>query len=239
MSELSPDCLLLHGFTGCAEDWRTLIGQDRARLAIDLPGHGRRGDPRGTFRDEIHALLQELPTSIERVVGYSFGGRIALGLIQAAPERFRAATILSAHPGLTDPRLREQRREADRLWIRLLRTQGIEAFVQGWEKLPLFATQDHLPRSVLDRQRACRLNQRAEGLASCLERLGLAEMPSTWDDLIRFPGQLRWIVGGEDSKFLRIARQVAERRPTTDLRVLEGIGHNPLLESPDLLADLL
>jgi pimeloyl-ACP methyl ester carboxylesterase len=64
-------------------------------------------------------------------------------------------------------------------------------------------------------------------------------MPGTWDDLMRFPGQLRWIVGGEDRKFLRLARQVAERRPTTDLRVLEGVGHNPLLESPDRLTDLL
>ncbi len=173
------------------------------------------------------------------MVGYSFGGRLALGLIQAAPARFRAATIISAHPGLTDPLLREQRREADRRWIQLLRTQGIDAFVQGWEKLPLFATQGHLSRSVLARQRACRLSQRAEGLASCLERLGLAEMPGTWDDLMRFPGQLRWIVGGEDRKFLRLARQVAERRPTTDLRVLEGVGHNPLLESPDRLTDLL
>ncbi|AFL75848.1 alpha/beta fold hydrolase [Thiocystis violascens] len=229
----------MHGFTGRAEDWRTLTGKDPSRLAIDLPGHGRRGDPLGTFRDEIQALLQELPTSIERIVGYSFGGRIALGLIQAAPERFRAATIISAHPGLTDSLLREQRREADQRWIQLLRTQGVDAFVQAWEKLPLFVTQSRLPRSVLARQQACRLSQRAEGLASSLERLGLAEMPSTWDDLMRFPGQLRWIVGGEDRKFLRIARQVAECRPTTDLRVLDGIGHNPLLESPDLLADLL
>lgn len=235
----APRRLLLHGFTGGAGDWRAIFGDDPDTLAIALPGHGNRSDPSGTFRAEIQTLLCALPASIDRVAGYSLGGRIALGLIQAAPERFRAATLVSAHPGLTDPRLREQRREADRQWIRLLRTQGIAAFVQAWETLPLFDSQRRLPPAALARQRACRLSQRAEGLASCLERLGLAEMPDTWDDLARFPGQLRWIVGGEDSKFLHIARQVVECRPTTDLRVLDGVGHNPLLEAPELLADFL
>ena len=160
-------------------------------------------------------------------------------MIQAAPERFHAATIISAHPGLTNPILREQRRTADRQWIERLRIQGIAAFVQAWENLPLFATQRRLPASVLDRQRTCRLSQCPEGLASCLERLGLAEMPDAWDDLIHFPGQLRWIVGSEDRKFLHLARQVAERRATTDLMILDGVGHNPLLEAPAMLANCL
>lgn len=164
---------------------------------------------------------------------------MALGLIQAAPQRFRVATIISAHPGLTDPVLRAQRRADDRQWIQLLRTQGIDAFVQAWENLPLFATQRRLPSPVLARQRAERLSHRAEGLASCLERLGLAEMPNTWDDLAHFPGQLRWIVGAEDRKFLHLGRQVAACRPTTELNILDGVGHNPLLEAPAILSDLL
>jgi 2-succinyl-6-hydroxy-2,4-cyclohexadiene-1-carboxylate synthase len=209
-------------------------------LAIDLPGHGRRGgDTIGTFEDEIRNLLRSLPPSIDEVVGYSFGGRIALGLILAAPERFRAATVISAHPGLTDPILRDQRRVADRQWVRMLRSQGISAFVRAWEKLPLFDTQRRLAPAVLDRQRQRRLSQGAEGLANCLERLGLAEMPSTWDALARFPGRLRWIVGREDSKFLLIARQIAERRPATDLLIIDDVGHNPLIEAPDLLTRIL
>lgn len=176
---------------------------------------------------------------MDELVGYSFGGRVALGLIRAAPDRFRAATIISAHPGLNDPVLQNQRRAADHQWVRMLRSQGIAAFVQAWEKLPLFASQRRLAPAVLARQRERRLSQDPEGLASCLERLGLAEMPGTWDDLARFPGHLRWIVGREDTKFLLIARHVAQRRPATDLLIVDGVGHNPVLEAPDLLARIL
>lgn len=234
-----PRCLLLHGFTGAAEDWHDCVGDASEVLAIDLPGHGAADDPSGTFDDEIQRLLQRLPDSIDQVIGYSLGGRLALGLIHAAPQRFRAATILCAHPGLTDPALRAQRRAADQRWIDLLRTQGIDAFVQSWERQPLFASQCRLDPSILDQQRARRLRQRPTGLASCLTSFGLANMPSYWDGLTQFPGQLRWIVGGDDPKFLSLARQVADRRPATNLIVLDKIGHNPILEAPQRLAEWL
>lgn len=183
----------------------------------------------------IRALLNVLPASIDRVVGYSLGGRIALSLIQLAPERFRSAAIISAHPGLLDPALREQRRLADQSWIRLLRDQGLEAFVAAWEHQPLFRTQARLAPEILAHQRARRLSQRPEGLASVLERLGLGEMPSTWEALTRYQGRLDWIIGGEDKRFQAIAHEVVAHRPATRLHVLEDVGHNPLLEAPERL----
>ncbi|MFD2113427.1 alpha/beta fold hydrolase [Thiorhodococcus fuscus] len=230
---------MLHGFTGCAADWAACLPEDASRVAIDLPGHGHEPAPLGTFAEEIAMLLDRLPASIDSLIGYSMGGRIALGLLQAAPERFRAATIISAHPGLTDQELRQQRRATDLGWIQLLHTQGIEAFVRAWERQALFATQQALSPAILERQRRIRLSHRPGGLARCLACLGLAEMPSTWDDLDRYPGDLTWIVGGEDRKFIQIARQVAERRPATRVHLIEGVGHNPLLEAPNALAQLL
>lgn len=183
----------------------------------------------------IRALLDALPPSIDRVVGYSLGGRIALSLIQLAPERFCSAAIISAHPGLLDPALREQRRLADQVWIRLLRDQGIEAFVAAWEHQPLFKTQARLAPEILARQRARRLSQRPEGLAAVLERLGLGEMPSTWETLAQYQGRLDWIIGSEDRRFQAIAHEVLAHRPATWLHVLEHVGHNPLLEAPERL----
>ncbi|AHF03237.1 alpha/beta hydrolase [Marichromatium purpuratum 984] len=184
-------------------------------------------------------MLAQLPPSIDELIGYSLGGRVALGLLQAAPERFRRATLISAHPGLTDPAARARRRAADRRWIELLRQQGIGAFVEAWEQLPLFATQARVAPAALARQRDRRLTQDPEGLAAALAVLGLGEMPPTWRTLARHPGRLRWIVGARDAKFLALARRVATLRPRLELLVVSGAGHNPLIETPTRLDALL
>ncbi|SDX54480.1 2-succinyl-5-enolpyruvyl-6-hydroxy-3-cyclohexene-1-carboxylate synthase/2-succinyl-6-hydroxy-2,4-cyclohexadiene-1-carboxylate synthase [Allochromatium warmingii] len=202
-------------------------------MAIDLPGHLTSPDPPGGYLESIRALLATLPASIDDVIGYSLGGRIALSLIQLAPDRFRTATILSAHPGLRDPSLRAQRRLADQVWIRLLREHGLDAFVTAWEQQPLFRTQARLAPELLAQQRARRLSHRPDGLACVLERLGLGEMPSTWDALADYRGQLNWIIGSEDRRFQAIAHTVLAQRPATRLMVLEAVGHNPLLEAPE------
>lgn len=167
------------------------------------------------------------------------GGRFALGLMALDPERFRRATIISAHPGLEDAAQRADRLAVDRAWIRRLLDDGIEAFVNAWESQPLFATQADLPSAVLERQRLRRLSQRPSGLAASLEQHGLARMPSLWEPMTAFRGELTWIVGAADARFLGIAREVARRRPLTRLHVLPGVGHNPLLECPEILNDLL
>jgi 2-succinyl-6-hydroxy-2,4-cyclohexadiene-1-carboxylate synthase len=192
-----------------------------------------------SFQDSIGDILGALPDSVDAVAGYSLGGRFALGLVALEPERFRRATIISAHPGLEDASQRAERLAGDRAWIRRLLDDGIDAFVEAWESQPLFATQAGLPSAVLERQRRRRLGQRPAGLAASLEQHGLGRMPNLWEPLAAFPGELIWIVGAADTRFLGIAREVVRRRPATRLHVLPGVGHNPLLECPEILSDLL
>nr|WP_296810539.1 alpha/beta fold hydrolase [Thiocapsa sp.] len=230
----------MHGFTGSGEDWWACCPSLKGHaLAIDLPGHGADSAPARPFQDSIGDILGALPDSVDEVVGYSLGGRFALGLMALDPERFRRATIISAHPGLEDASQRADRLAADRAWIRRLRDDGIEAFVAAWESQPLFASQAGLPSAALARQRRRRLGQRPTGLAASLEQHGLGRMPSLWGALTAFPGDLTWIVGASDARFLGIAREVLRRRPATRLHVLPGVGHNPLLECPEILSDLL
>ena len=249
--------LLLHGFTGLAEDWRDCWPMTVPRskrkpepeletepepepaLAVDLPGHGGSLAPEGTFDETLHRLLAALPASIDRVVGYSLGGRLALGLLRLAPQRFRTAIILSAHPGLVDPQARASRRTGDRRWIERLEQQGIAAFVEAWEALPLFATQGVVPTSRLARQRERRLSQSATGLAASLSVHGLAEMPNMRETIIQYPGELHWVTGAEDAKFSALACEVERWRPSLRLHLLPGVGHNPLLEAPEQLQALL
>ena len=239
---VAPRTLLLHGFTGSATDWADL-GIRSPALAIDLPGHGRSPAPihvgEDCFDAELDWLLGQLPASIDRLVGYSLGGRIALGLLRLAPARFRAAAIIAADPGLTDPAERSARRDADRRWLALLREQGITEFVSAWEAQPLFASQAGVPRQRLEAQRKQRLAQSAEGLARSLECFGLGQMPPTWSTIRSWRGRLHWFSGDADPKFAEIAAKVAALRPPTALTLLPGVGHNPLIESPEQLGVLL
>lgn len=232
----APRTLLLHGFTGVAEDWLGIWPADCAAVAPDLPGHGGSAEPQGDFDRSLRTLLEHLPASVDQVAGYSLGGRLALGLLRLASSRFRRALIISAHPGFADSQQRAERRALDARWIRLLERDGIEAFVAAWERQPLFATQSALPAERLALQRARRLGQRPAGLAASLRVHGLAEMPAMREAIVQYPGELHWMVGVDDRKFRTLAEQVLAWRPSTRLYRIHGAGHNPLLEAPRSLS---
>lgn len=236
---VEPRVLLLHGFTGRGDDWLGCWPRDVPALAIDLPGHGGSAAPVRPFTGEILRLLEALPASVDQVVGYSLGGRLALGLLRQAPARFCRAAVLSAHPGLADARAREQRRMADGRWIALLQQQGIGGFVAAWARQPLFETQSRVPRHRLLRQREGRLGQSTSGLIASLRAQGLGEMPDMRAIIADYPGQLDWIVGLDDRKFSGLAFEVAALRPSLNCRLVAGAGHNLLLEAPERLRAVL
>jgi 2-succinyl-6-hydroxy-2,4-cyclohexadiene-1-carboxylate synthase len=207
-------------------------------LAIDLPGHGRCNAVRD-FDRSVAEILSDLPAEVDRVVGYSMGGRFALGLMAREPRRFRQAILVSTHPGLEEARARHQRRTRDAAWATHLRERGLVSFVEAWASQPLFASQLGLPAEILERQRRRRLAQDAGALADSLLHHGLGIMPSLWQPLVEFPGELNLIVGERDTRFVAIAREIGHRRPRTRLQILGGVGHNPLLECPEALASAI
>ena len=105
----------------------------------------------------------------------------------------------------------------------------LEAFVEAWERLPLFATQAGVGADALAEQRAVRRGHDPEGLARSLEVLGLGAQPDLWG-AARVP--VRWWVGERDAKFREVLAGVGAE-------CVPGCGHNPVLEDPQGLARLL
>ena len=137
------------------------------------------------------------------------------------------------------PGPREERRALEERWIRLLREEGTAAFVQMFERLPLFASQRNLPPAVLDGQRALRLGQDALGLALALDQLGLSRMPCFARELPALRIPLTLVVGGGDERFLRMATQMKKEVEGARLEVVAQAGHNVVLEQPAEIADIL
>jgi len=238
--------LLLHGFTGAPESWAGVRAGVRGAelLAPALLGHdGTPGRPEvGSFDDEVDRLAAEVGRAgLEHphVVGYSLGGRLALGLLVRHARLFSGATLIGVHPGLDDPRERGERRTADEAWARLLEREGIRAFVDAWEEQPLFASQRELPAGVREAQRLRRRGHNPEGLARSLRILGTVAMPGLRAALggIRVP--VRLLAGERDGKFSGLAREMEGALPRGCATIVPGAGHNLLLERPAVLAETL
>ena len=148
------------------------------------------------------------------LVGYSMGGRIALETVVRACAARRALPLAglaleSAGLGPAAAAEREALRLRNEGWARRVRAEGVEAFMDWWEALPLFASQRGLPDDVRARLRAQRLRNSADALS--LELAG-------------------W---GQQFQEVRAAA------PAAEVRVFPGTGHNIHLEDPEAFAGFL
>lgn len=201
--------------------------------ALDLPGHGARSRAAaGTLDDLVGEIEREAPPTFD-LVGYSMGGRLALHFAHRHPDRVRRLVLESASPGLADPTERAARREADEALADRIVRDGIGAFVEHWESLPLFASQERLAEGVRKAQRERRLANRPEGLAYSLRALGTGALPSLWDHLERMAIPTLLIVGELDAKFVGIAEAMAGALPHAEIEVVEDTGHTVHLERPN------
>jgi pimeloyl-ACP methyl ester carboxylesterase len=97
--------LLLHGGTGCHEDWAYAGRDEFARhytlIKPDARGHGRTTNPAKTITHrqcalDSLALLDHLGIRRCRAIGISMGGNILLHMATIDPERLSAMVVVSA-----------------------------------------------------------------------------------------------------------------------------------------------
>lgn len=155
----STPLVLLHGFTSSAAGWGKHLDRFADAglrvVALDMLGHGQSDAPADPARygmahcrDDILAALQQMDIVPEQafLLGYSMGGRIALFTALAAP--FLGVILESASPGIADAAERAARRASDAELADRIEREGIEAFVDYWTNIPLFASQRSIVASV-------------------------------------------------------------------------------------------
>lgn len=96
-----PSVLALHGWRRSHRDFDQVLapagGAPLDAVAVDLPGFGATPPPPGPwgsadYADLVAAVLDEMATPVV-VLGHSFGGRVAVHLAAAEPERVGALVL--------------------------------------------------------------------------------------------------------------------------------------------------
>jgi 2-succinyl-6-hydroxy-2,4-cyclohexadiene-1-carboxylate synthase len=230
--------VLLHGFTQGPGSWEALaarLGPGYEVVRPALAGHGGAGAVKGSFEEEAAALADVVGPPAAVWVGYSMGGRIALRIALERPDLVDGLALLGATAGLADPDERAARRERDETLASGLERKGLEQFLTGWLRQPLF---QRLPPQAAGMEE--RRTNTVEGLASALRRLGTGAQEPLWDRLGELGMPVLLLAGEHDSTFVSAAFRLAEAiGETAGVSLVPGAGHAAHLERPDAFAALV
>jgi 2-succinyl-6-hydroxy-2,4-cyclohexadiene-1-carboxylate synthase len=236
---MATGLVLLHGFTHTGASWTPLIAgvNERYRpLAPDIRGHGVASGREPVDLDAVIDDIDALAPARFALAGYSMGGRIALHVALALPERVTALVLIGASPGIADPVERAARRAADERLANEVEQSSIEQFATRWASTPVLAG---LPADVAAAVHRDRLRSTPAGLARALRGLGTGALPPLWGRLSELSVPVTLIAGARDHKFSAIAAEMAELIPGATATIVPGAGHAVHLEAPELLAALI
>lgn len=228
--------VFLHGFTQTHHHWhagarlladRVDRGDRAATLAfVDLPGHGLAADDLSDSIDDVGPRLARL-AGPGTYVGYSMGGRIALTAASTGAPEIERLVLIGATPGIVDPAERAERSRLDEERARHLERVGVDAFVDEWLAMPMFAGMRADDDALAHRRR-----NTVPGLAHSLRAYGTGAQTPRWDALETIEIPVLVLAGELDSKFAAIGARMAELLPRGTFAAVPGAGHAAHTERP-------
>jgi 3-oxoadipate enol-lactonase len=234
-----PPVVLLHAGVADRRMWAGILPALAERyhvLAPDLPGYGDAALAPGPFSNvaEVLALLDDQDLGRVALVGASFGGRVALEVATAAPDRVDRLVLLC--PGLrgVPPTAASEAFDAEE--ERLLEAGDVAGAVRLNVETWLGPEADGSGRDLLTR-----MQRRAFDVQLAADEWPDPPTPARDDvDLGRLAVPTTVFLGAHDVDWLQhAARQVAAGVPGATLAELDWSGHLPALERPAETAGLV
>ncbi|HXQ89869.1 MAG TPA: alpha/beta fold hydrolase [Solirubrobacterales bacterium] len=243
----APPIVLIHCFS-CAMDWWDgmvpLLARDHRVVTVDLLGHGGSEKPGSGYTPQHQAevvaeALERLGVSAATVVGHSLGGSVGVALSEQSPQLVDRLTIIDMPPDNS---------YGDLGFIAGLAFQPVigEAL---WQIKPDFSVRDGLevafapgydvPDAFVEdvkRLTYTAYDDSPGGNEDYLDEESLdRRMRATGIPLMVLMGAEEQIV--DDPQ--RALDQYAAGDPGAETHLIEGAGHSPNVERPDLVAGLV
>ena len=238
---MAPETIvLLHGFAGTRRSWDSVVEHlDRERytpLALDLRGHGSASAARPvTLAAVVGDALAAAPARFA-LAGYSMGGRVALHVALAAPERVTRLVLLAATAGIAEAPDRAARAHADEALAQRIERGSIEDFATHWMAQPLF---EGTPTAAAARWRDDIRRNTPMGIAAALRGLSQGVLAPVWDRLPELTMPVLVVAGERDAKYVDLAQRLTAALPRGRTVIVPGAGHGLPREAPAAVARAL
>jgi pimeloyl-ACP methyl ester carboxylesterase len=238
--EHGPPLVLIHGYTDNARDWVPLapyLSAHRHLILVDLRGHGASSKPeccytRFDFAYDIALLLDALHVPRADIAGHSLGSVIAQTFAEYWPQHTRRLILISSTARLWS------QSGPQPAWVTEIRqlkepVDPDSPFMVQWWSSPTPVDPDFLRRQRRDAA-AIPLRVWRAVIDQALTDADL--LPSL--SRISAPTLLIW--GGKDPLIPEDARKsLRDALPAAQVKVFEGLGHNPFWEQPQACADVM
>ena len=232
--------LLLHGMNWFGEYFRdtiAVLADAGFRVVVpDLVGFGRSSKPFVPYDFNLHAangkaLLDALGIPAAAVAGHSMGGALATRFARLYPDT--ATHLVLVNPiALTDARLERPYRRFEEAYERSL-ARNYETVRRTVERY--FVTWKPEYDRYVNVMYAWTLSGEWPRLARvrALHSMLLYSDPVVYDRP-HVRAKTLFLSGAEDGpRFRELARWIVDSIPNAELRLLDGVGHNPFMEAPE------
>ena len=257
--------LMVHGLGGNAMNWMAVgpgLSKHHRVLALDLAGFGRtplfnRSAAVGANANLVHSFIERVIGEPVVLMGNSMGGHIAMleaadhprwvsGLILVDPAipgvhvRRPDPTMLGVMAAITLPGL------ADMVIDRRARLLGPEGLVR--ETIAMVAADpSRIDATMIDahvqlmRERENLGRQNSRAFLQAIRSLGLRMAdPRFWARMRKIEAPALVIHGELDRLIpLSAARDLARRHPDWTFEVIDGVGHVPMMETPNRFLEVV
>jgi len=256
---------MVHGLGGNALNWMAVgprVAETHRALAIDLAGFGQtplfgRAATVGANAALVHDFIEHVVSEPVMLMGNSMGGYISV--VEAATHPGSVTSLVLVDPAVPGPHVRRPEPLmlgaiatlsipglAQTLLNRRLRAVGPEHLLKTTLTL-VCAEPSRVEPSVVDahvrltreREHLGRQNARAFIQASRSIGFRMAD-PRFWARVAAVRAPTLVIHGSLDRLIpVAAARELHRRRPDWKLEILDGVGHVPMMETPEQFMDAL